>query len=158
MKMKHINKLTNLVLSLTLIAAMTLCLAGCDRKEPQAPASSDSPSVETSVAEESSSPASESADVALKTFQFTVVDKDGNATVFDIETDKEIVGEALLEQGLIAGEEGQYGLYVKTVNGITADYDVDGTYWAFYVNDTYATSGVDTTPIVEGETYAFKVE
>ncbi len=91
-------------------------------------------------------------------FLFTVVDKDGNEADFTIYTEKEMVGEALLEVGLIAGEEGQYGLYVKTVNGITADYDIDGTYWAFYVNGEYASSGVDTIPITEGETYCFKVE
>ena len=59
---------------------------------------------------------------------------------------------------LIAGEEGEFGLYVKTVNGITADYDVDQTYWAFYVDGEYAMSGVDVTTIEEGKTYALKVE
>lgn len=91
-------------------------------------------------------------------FSFTVVDMDGNETVFEIHTDKEIVGDALLELGLIEGEESAYGLFVKTVNGVTADYDADGAYWAFYVNGEYAASGVDTTPITEGETYMFKVE
>ena len=91
-------------------------------------------------------------------FMFTVVDKDGNATNFEIHTDKETVGDALLEVELIAGEESEYGLFVKTVNGITADYDVDQTYWAFYVNDEYASSGVDTTAIEDGKTYSFKVE
>ena len=91
-------------------------------------------------------------------FLFTVVDKDGNEANFEIHTDKEIVGDALLEVGIIAGEESEYGLFVKTVNGITADYNTDGTYWAFYINGEYAVSGVDTTPISEGETYTFKVE
>ena len=61
------------------------------------------------------------------------------------------------ELGLIEGEEGPYGLYVKKVNGITADYDVNGTYWAFYVNGTMAPTGVDMTEIVEGESYGFTV-
>ena len=91
-------------------------------------------------------------------FLFTVVDKDGNETNFEIHTDKEIVGEALLDLELIAGDEGEFGLYVKTVNGITADYDVDQTYWAFYVDGEYAMSGVDATTIEDGMTYAFKVE
>ena len=77
---------------------------------------------------------------------------------FEIHTDKEIVGEALLELELIEGEEGDFGLFVKAVNGIVADYDVDGTYWAFYVNGEYAMSGVDTTIIEEGTSYMFKVE
>ena len=64
-------------------------------------------------------------------FTFTVVDKEGSETQFEIHTEKETVGEALVELGLIAGEESEYGLYVKTVNGITADYDKDGVYWRF---------------------------
>ena len=72
---------------------------------------------------------------------------------FTIKTDKDTVGAALLEHGLIAGEEGSYGLYIKQVNGITADYDVDQTYWSFYINGEYAMTGVDTTEITEGATY-----
>lgn len=91
-------------------------------------------------------------------FLFTVVDKEGSETPFEIHTDKETVGEALQELGLIAGDESEYGLYVKTVNGITADYDKDGTYWAFYINGDYASTGVDATAITEGDSYSFKVE
>lgn len=70
-----------------------------------------------------------------------------------IKTDKDTVGAALLEYDLIAGEDSQYGLYVKVVNGITADYDVDQSYWSFYINDEYAMTGVDSTEITEGATY-----
>lgn len=77
---------------------------------------------------------------------------------YKIHTDRKKVGEALSELGLIAGEDSEYGLYVKTVNGVTADYDTDKTYWAFYVNGEYAQSGVDTTDIVDGDTYSFKIE
>ena len=93
----------------------------------------------------------------IKTFHFVVVDGEGNETTFEIQTDKTTVGEALLEEGLIAGEEGAYGLYVKTVNGITADYDVDKTYWAFYINGEMAMTGVDATKIEDGATYSFEV-
>ena len=54
-------------------------------------------------------------------FTFVVTDGDGNETAFEIHTDKATVGEALTELGLIAGEEGQYGLYVTEVNGIAAE-------------------------------------
>jgi len=91
-------------------------------------------------------------------FDFIVVDKDGAEACFEIHTDAEVVGDALLALDLISGDVGEYGLYVKSVNGITADYDVDQTYWAFYVNGEYATAGVDTTVIEEGTTYSFKVE
>lgn len=76
-----------------------------------------------------------------------------NTVTFTINTDKKTVGDALLEHGLIAGDESEYGLYLKKVNGITADYDVDQRYWAFYVNDDYAMAGVDATDITAGATY-----
>ena len=151
MKMKSMKKLQSLFLSMMLIVAMALCMTGCNGKKNAAQA--DAAKQET-VTQTEDNVLGEGA----KQFEFVVVDKDGNAAEFEIHTDKETVGDALLEVELIAGEESEYGLYVKTVNGITADYDVDGTYWAFYVNDEYATSGVDTTAIAEGEVYSFKVE
>ena len=76
---------------------------------------------------------------------------------FTIKTDKTMVGEALMEHGLITGEQGAYGLYVKQVNGMTADYDVDQTYWAFYVNGEYGGTGVDMTEINEADTYQLEL-
>ncbi len=92
------------------------------------------------------------------TFNFSVVDADGNEALFEISTDRQIVGEALQALGLLQGEQGPFGLYVKTVNGITVDFDADGKYWAFYVNGEYAMQGVDATEIENGKTYTFKVE
>lgn len=91
-------------------------------------------------------------------FNFTVVDKEGNETSYEIHTDEETVGEALSKLGLIDGEEGEYGLYVKTVNGISADYNKDGVYWAFYINNEYASKGIDSTVITEGESYSLRIE
>lgn len=93
-----------------------------------------------------------------KAFPFTIVDKEGAETTITVQTDKQMVGEALQENGLIEGEEGAYGLYVKKVNGIPAEYEVDGTYWAFYVDGAYAITGVDMTEIQEGSAYMMKVE
>lgn len=91
-------------------------------------------------------------------FPFTVIDGDGQQADFLVHTDEATVGEALMAVGLIEGEPGPYGLYVKTVNGITADYDTDGVYWAFYVDGTYGTAGVDETEIEADTVYMFKVE
>jgi len=73
--------------------------------------------------------------------------------VFTVKTDAETVGAALLEHNLIAGEEGAYGLYVKTVNGMLADYDVDQTYWSFTIAGEMAMTGVDQTELVDGTVY-----
>lgn len=70
-----------------------------------------------------------------------------------VNTDAEMVGDALLEHNLIEGEESQFGLYVKKVNGITADFDTDKAYWAFYVDGQYATKGIDLTEITKGTEY-----
>lgn len=84
------------------------------------------------------------------------VAKDGGKVTFTVKTDADTVGKALLDQGVIAGEDSSYGLYVKTVNGITLDYDTDGMYWAFYINGEYAQTGVDATGVEDGAVYAFR--
>ena len=81
------------------------------------------------------------------------VKAEDKSVLFTIHTDKKTVGEALLEHKLIDGDEGPYGLYVKVVNGITADFDEDQTYWAFYIDGDLAMTGVDMTDIDESATY-----
>ena len=81
------------------------------------------------------------------------VKADDRQVTFTIHTDKATVGEALQEHDLLEGEIGDYGLYVKKVNGIVADYDVDQAYWGFFINGEYAMTGVDSTNIEEGVTY-----
>lgn len=149
MRVKNNKKLVSWLLCMMLIVAMALTTVGCgtDEQNGGQPATEQNGDSNVTVLGEGKTK-----------FGFTVVDKDGNATEFEIHTDKATVGEALLELNLIAGDAGEYGLYVKQVNGITADYDVDQTYWAFYVNDAYATAGVDATAVEAGAKYAFKVE
>ena len=91
-------------------------------------------------------------------FTLEIVDGDGKKITATINCDDTIVGDALQAYGIIAGEEAEYGLYIKSVNGITADYDKDGTYWSFYVNGEYAVTGVDMTEIENGATYTLAVE
>ena len=147
MKQTNAKKLLSFILCMVLIAAMALIASGCNANKHEPVDTTEQPKVEATKLGEGQT-----------TLNFTVVDKDGNETRFEIKTDKTLVGEALQELNLIEGEPGAYGLYVKKVNGISADYDVDKTYWAFYVNGEYAVSGVDTTTIEAGATYTFKVE
>ena len=142
MKKTQFTKLLSFALCIVLIAAMAL-LAGCNDN--------------TITSEGVSSDVTESPK-AQKSFTFVVVDTEGKETSFEITTEKATVGEALLDEGLISGDNDQYGLYVKTVNGLTLDYDTDGMYWAFYVNGEYGMTGVDETEIRPGETYTFKAQ
>lgn len=154
MQMKYGKKVSSFILCMVLIVAMALFTTGCSGTTNKDVSSG----TETKEIIESS----QASDTVLGTgkteFAFTVTDEDGNETKFQIHTDKEMVGEALTELGLIAGEESEYGLYVKTVNGITVDYDKDGKYWAFYVNGEYAQTGVSDTAVTEGDTYSFCIE
>ena len=81
-----------------------------------------------------------------KSFPLTIVDKEGNAITITVNTDKEMVGEALTELGIVEGTMGEYGLYMTHVNVIPDIWEDDGYYWSFYINDEYAMTGVDQTP------------
>ena len=149
MNRKRIKKALSFILCTVLIVAMALCTTGC----------SGSKNLENS--QESITAVFTDGDVlgeGSTTFKFTVVDKAGEEASCEIHTDEKTVGAALLKLGVIEGEEGPFGLYVKKVNGITADYDVDSTYWAFYIGGEYGMTGVDVTEITAGSSYAFKVE
>ena len=91
-----------------------------------------------------------------KTLSFAVDCLHETAAV-TVKTDAATVGEALTELSIIAGEDSEWGLYVKTINGITANYDEDGTYWAFYIDGEYAMTGVDATEIAEDTVYSFAI-
>ena len=152
MQRKTRNTLLSRILCMMLIVAMALFTVGCKNEKDAKKSGQD-----VNVTEQGKDSAVTELGQGAVSFDFSVVDKDGNETKFVIHTDKETVGDALLENDLIAGEESEYGLYVKKVNGIVADYDVDQTYWAFYVNGEYAMSGVDSTKIEAGAEYSFKV-
>ena len=176
MKLTIISRALSLLLCLMLIAATVFIATGCGgavsgtseasqtnvSESPQADVSASSqPEVSEAPVPDASEQESPSPTVLGEgetVFRFTVTYQDGTTDSFEIHTDETTVGAALLKVGLIQGEEGAYGLYVKTVNGVTADYDADQTYWAFYVNGAYATAGVDSTEVTAGAEYGFKVE
>ena len=153
MKNKRFLKCLSFILCSVLIAAIALFVIGCKDNKTD---------INSQLTETSTVNNGTSADKVLgegaTSFKLCVVDANKKETSFTINTDKKTVGEALLELDLIAGDMGDYGLYIKTVNGITVDYDKDGKYWAFYINGEYAVSGVDTTDIIAGNTYSLKVE
>ena len=161
--MTQIRKsLLSLTLCILLIAASALCITSCQNTTPETPEAGDQSTQTPAQNEDAANPETDDVveilGVGDKSFSFTVVDGEGNEKLYTVMTERATVGEALLELGLIEGEESEYGLYVKKVDGISAAFEVDGTYWAFYVDGEYALSGVDTTEIVEGSSYAFKVE
>ena len=73
--------------------------------------------------------------------------------VFTINTNAENLADALLEHNLIEGENSIYGIYIKKVNGILADFDVDKYYWSLTKNGEYVMTGAESTVIADGEHY-----
>ncbi len=148
-KVSKMKSILSFVLCAVLVATMTLCVTGCKDTTPH----HETP---TTVSTETTAPPTIVKGTGKTVFTFEVTDQNNTFTQFEIHTDKTIVGEALQELELISGEEGPYGLYVKTVNGITLDYEKDGYYWGFYENGEYAAKGVDQTTIDTGTIYMFK--
>ena len=82
-----------------------------------------------------------------------VVSKDNEVTTYEVNTDAKYLKEAMDEaEGLTySGTEGQYGMMIDTVNGVRADYTLDGAYWSFLINDNYCNYGISEQPIEDGD-------
>lgn len=146
MQTKRLTKSVASILCVVLLAVAVLMTAGCNgNQENPSSAPSSAPSVSATVVGEGKT-----------VFDFTVTKPDGTVAAYEVHTNEETVGAALVACELIAGDMGDYGLYVKTVDGVTLDYDKDKMYWAFYENDAYAVAGVDKTAIADGVTYSFR--
>lgn len=93
-----------------------------------------------------------------KEIEINVVNDAGETQSYTVKTDAEFLKQAMEEtEGLtFSGTEGDYGLMVTEVNGVTADYDADQAYWAFYVNDEYCSAGIDEQPVADGD--VFRIE
>lgn len=157
------KRILSVIVCIVLIAAMGLVLTACGDDEVETPQTNSSDTT-TASGMSPTGPADGYGSAPTEvgngstSFIFRITDLEGYDTLFRVYTDKKTVGEALQDVGLIAGDEGEFGLYVKIVNGITADYDKDKTYWAFYINNEYAATGVDKTDVTPHAEYCFKIE
>lgn len=93
-----------------------------------------------------------------KEITIEVINSADESTVYELNTDAEYLRQAMDEaEGLTYdGTESEYGIMISTVNGEVADYNVDGSYWSFYVNGEYCNYGIDTQPVADGD--AFVIE
>lgn len=78
----------------------------------------------------------------------------GETREFNITTDAVYLRAALEEAGLIAGEEREYGLWVMTVDGESADESAQ-QWWGYTVNGETAAYGVESQPITDGDRCVF---
>ena len=137
-------KRKSFILPFILVALIAVsALSGCSGKqeEPQ----TDTP------------PAADTHDIGEGSvvFRFEVTDNTDTVTAWNIRTEETTVGAALLEAGLVDGDVSAFGLFVTEVNGLTADYNADQSWWAFYIDGEMSITGVDTTDIEPDKVYAF---
>ena len=103
------------------------------------------------------------AEKGSKSFTLEVVNNEGDIASYEGKTDAEylrgIMDElAETEDFSYEGTEGEYGLYIDSVNGLTADYNADGAYWSVYVNGEYGQYSADLQPVADGDSYRLVYE
>ena len=154
------NSFKALLLALLLVLSAVFC-TGCNKEENENPQSSDLSLSDTKNGESDEgfsvwdgakyTEDTEVGDGAV-TVKIEVAAEEKSITV-TVHTDADNLGAALIENDLVSGDESEYGLYIKFVNGMEADYDKDGTYWSLSKDGEYLLTGADSTPIADGEHY-----
>ena len=129
------------IISLYLIIVLALLLCSCSEKN-----------LEADIWETAMYTSDTELGTGAKTIVLEVVTPEKSIS-FTINSDKETLGDALLEHNLIEGEQSVYGLYIKKVNGIVADYDINQCYWGLNKNGEGMQTGVDGEKISGGEHY-----
>ena len=120
------KKLLAILLTLTILLSFAACRKGADEEKP--------------TGEEKLS------------FTVIVVHKDKTEKIFTYEATGGKLGDVLEAADLIASEGADEGMF-HTVDGEKADWNTDQSYWAFYVENEYAMTGIYDTDIENGATY-----
>lgn len=123
------------LLAILLAVTLVLSLAACGTAQPE---NTTAPKQETEAKQMS--------------FTVTVVHADESTKDFTYTTDAEKLGDYLEDQGLIDSEGADPGMF-HTVDGEKADWNVNQSYWALYIGEEYAMSGIFDTPITDGAVY-----
>ena len=87
-----------------------------------------------------------------KDIAVTVVYEDKSEKTFEISTDAEKLGQALFEEGLVFEEEYKTGYY-QHIDGVRADYTLDGAWWCVTKSGEMTTVGTNDLPISDGDSF-----
>ena len=155
-KMKTKN-LLKVLLCLALCLVMALSISACDKKGYETPEKPDrSTADQAKVTDPLWDTATHLEDVTLGEGDKTIyvkVEAGTQSITVTINTDAENLEDALTSVDLVDGEESEFGLYIKVVNGIVADYDIDQTYWGMFKDGEYLMEGANLTQITDGDRY-----
>lgn len=91
----------------------------------------------------------------MKTVTVEVTHSDQTTREFTCRTDLEYLGELLKREGLISGSEGEFGIFVDTVDGETADYSKNQGWWSLTCNGEPAETGVESVVLRDGDVYGW---
>lgn len=126
------------ILSFALILLMLCCMASCVFSTGEDPKPAPKPLTEP-----------DSINIKI-----VVIDNEGGTTEFPLDTTASTLREAADEIHLLEGDETEYGLFIKTVNGITVNPDNE-EWWCITKKGETVMTGVDITPIADGDIYEF---
>lgn len=89
----------------------------------------------------------------IKTVALTVDFGDGKTEQLSLKTEGSTLRDALESvEGLVTGDESDYGLFITAVRGVAADTSKQ-QWWCVSKNGEMLMTGVDDTPISDGESY-----
>ena len=126
------KKILAIILTLAVVTALALSLGGCGEKS------------------DDKTDASSNNEVAEISITVDIVDNKGETTTLNIKTTETYLADALVDEDII--EYASDGLYT-TVNGITADYNVDGSWWCVTKDGTMTTEGMNDLELKDGDKY-----
>ena len=134
MRKHDFSKIIKLSVIFVLIAAMALCMVSCGGTKKEDDEENSKTPVEVTIS-------------------VTVIDDKKNSDTFEITTKSENLGDALLESGRVKGDNDKFGLYIKEVDGLRADFELDGAYWSVSKDSKMLVTGPSQTPIADGDKF-----
>lgn len=147
------------ILSLIIVFALgAVCLTGCgNTTTPDSNGSNAGTSGNEALSSTDESTGTEvgtATDSTPVEITVEVVHADASTKEFVYTTTEEMLGTVIVEEGLVEGYIGEYGLVIEKVDGEQAIYEEDNAYWSLLINGEYAQTGADSTPVEAGTTYS----
>lgn len=90
--------------------------------------------------------------VGAKTIVINVIHGDQSTKEFKYQTDEAYLGKVIQEEGLVEGENSQYGLFITSVDGEKAD-DSKQQWWCLTKGGAQVNTSADQTPIADGDVF-----